>query len=83
MAEVSFGQMIGPAVVLMGAAVVAVPLFQRLGLGSVLGIDQPRQYADCKLLLMLELSAGLFDVCGIEIDGILNLGPRRCFSGSA
>lgn len=37
MAEASFGQMIGPAVVLMGAAVVAVPLFQRLGLGSVLG----------------------------------------------
>ena len=29
--------MIGPAVVLMGAAVVAVPLFRRLGLGSVLG----------------------------------------------
>ncbi|RXT56263.1 potassium transporter [Bosea sp. Tri-44] len=29
--------MIAPAVVLMGAAVVAVPLFRRLGLGSVLG----------------------------------------------
>ncbi|RJE82046.1 potassium transporter [Paracoccus onubensis] len=29
--------MIGPAVVLMGVAVVAVPLFRRLGLGSVLG----------------------------------------------
>ena len=29
--------MIGPAVVLMGAAVVAVPLFRRIGLGSVLG----------------------------------------------
>ncbi|KGJ19161.1 monovalent cation:proton antiporter-2 (CPA2) family protein [Paracoccus sanguinis] len=29
--------MIGPAVVLMGAAVIAVPLFRRLGLGSVLG----------------------------------------------
>lgn len=37
MAEASMGQMIGPAVVLMGAAVVAVPLFRRLGLGSVLG----------------------------------------------
>ncbi|RWR05615.1 monovalent cation:proton antiporter-2 (CPA2) family protein [Paenirhodobacter populi] len=37
MAEVSLGQTIGPAVVLMGAAVVAVPLFRRLGLGSVLG----------------------------------------------
>lgn len=32
MAEVSLGQTIGPAVVLMGAAVVAVPLFRRLGL---------------------------------------------------
>jgi glutathione-regulated potassium-efflux system protein KefB len=29
--------MIGPAVALMGTAVVAVPLFRRLGLGSVLG----------------------------------------------
>ena len=37
MAEASFGQTIGPAVVLMGAAVVAVPLFRRIGLGSVLG----------------------------------------------
>lgn len=37
MAEASLGQIIGPAVVLMGAAVVAVPLFRRLGLGSVLG----------------------------------------------
>jgi glutathione-regulated potassium-efflux system protein KefB len=37
MAEVSLGQTIGPAIVLMGAAVVAVPLFRRLGLGSVLG----------------------------------------------
>ena len=37
MAEASIGQMIGPAVVLMGAAVVAVPLFRRIGLGSVLG----------------------------------------------
>lgn len=37
MADVSLGQAIGPAVVLMGAAVVAVPLFRRLGLGSVLG----------------------------------------------
>lgn len=37
MAEASLGQTIGPALVLMGAAVVAVPLFRRLGLGSVLG----------------------------------------------
>lgn len=37
MADASLGHMIGPAVVLMGAAVIAVPLFQRLGLGSVLG----------------------------------------------
>lgn len=37
MAEASLGQIIAPAVVLMGAAVVAVPLFRRLGLGSVLG----------------------------------------------
>lgn len=31
------GSVIGPMVTLMGAAVVAVPLFRRLGLGSVLG----------------------------------------------
>ncbi|RXT19748.1 hypothetical protein B5P46_25990 [Rhizobium leguminosarum] len=37
MAEASLGRTIGPAIVLMGAAVVAVPLFRRLGLGSVLG----------------------------------------------
>jgi glutathione-regulated potassium-efflux system protein KefB len=37
LAEGSLGQTIGPAIVLMGAAVVAVPLFRRLGLGSVLG----------------------------------------------
>lgn len=37
MAESSMGQTIGPLVVLMGAAVLAVPLFRRLGLGSVLG----------------------------------------------
>lgn len=37
MAEATLGQTIGPAIVLMGAAVVAVPLFRRLGLGSVLG----------------------------------------------
>lgn len=37
MAEANLGQTIGPAIVLMGAAVVAVPLFRRLGLGSVLG----------------------------------------------
>lgn len=35
MADASLGQTIGPAVALMGAAVVAVPLFRRLGLGSV------------------------------------------------
>jgi len=33
----SLGHTIGPVVVLMGAAVIAVPLFRRLGLGSVLG----------------------------------------------
>lgn len=37
MTDASLGQTIGPAVALMGAAVVAVPLFRRLGLGSVLG----------------------------------------------
>ncbi|MBL6082445.1 cation:proton antiporter [Belnapia sp. T18] len=37
MAEASLGQIIAPAVVLMSAAVVAVPLFRRLCLGSVLG----------------------------------------------
>lgn len=37
MADARLGQTIAPAVVLMGAAVVAVPLFRRLGLGSVLG----------------------------------------------
>ena len=37
MADLSLGQTIAPAAVLMGAAVVAVPLFRRLGLGSVLG----------------------------------------------
>ena len=37
MADASLGQIVGPAVVLMGAAVVAVPLSRRLGLGSVLG----------------------------------------------
>lgn len=37
MAGSALGQMIAPAIVLMGAAVVAVPLFRRLGLGSVLG----------------------------------------------
>jgi glutathione-regulated potassium-efflux system protein KefB len=37
MADTSLGETIGPAVALMGAAVVAVPLFRRLGLGSVLG----------------------------------------------
>ncbi|WP_071796838.1 monovalent cation:proton antiporter-2 (CPA2) family protein [Natronohydrobacter thiooxidans] len=37
MAVEGLGPVIGPVVVLMGAAVVAVPLFRRLGLGSVLG----------------------------------------------
>lgn len=37
MADASLAETIGPAVVLMGAAVVAVPLFRKLGLGSVLG----------------------------------------------
>lgn len=37
MADAGLGETIGPAVVLMGAAVVAVPLFRRIGLGSVLG----------------------------------------------
>lgn len=37
MAEASLGEMIGPASVLLGAAVLAVPLFRWLGLGSVLG----------------------------------------------
>ena len=37
MAQASLGHTIGPIVVLMGAAVIAVPLFRRLGLGSVLG----------------------------------------------
>jgi len=37
MAVEGMGPVIGPAVVLMAAAVVAVPLFRRLGLGSVLG----------------------------------------------
>jgi glutathione-regulated potassium-efflux system protein KefB len=37
MTDASLGDTIGPAVVLMTAAVVAVPLFRWLGLGSVLG----------------------------------------------
>ena len=37
MAAAGLADTIGPAVVLMTAAVVAVPLFRRLGLGSVLG----------------------------------------------
>lgn len=37
MAAEGLGPVIGPAIVLMGAAVIAVPLFRRLGLGSVLG----------------------------------------------
>ncbi len=37
MATEAMGDLIGPIVVLMGAAVVAVPLFRRLGFGTVLG----------------------------------------------
>ncbi|MDN3516538.1 monovalent cation:proton antiporter-2 (CPA2) family protein [Aquisalimonas lutea] len=37
MAETGIVQMVGPAVVLLTSAVVAVPLFRKLGLGSVLG----------------------------------------------
>ena len=37
MSDLTLGQTIGPAVALMAASVVAVPLFKRLGLGSVLG----------------------------------------------
>ncbi|WP_022729960.1 monovalent cation:proton antiporter-2 (CPA2) family protein [Fodinicurvata sediminis] len=37
MAEVFIAQTVGPAVVLLGSAVVFVPLFRKLGLGSVLG----------------------------------------------
>lgn len=37
MAEASIIQTLGPAVVLLGSAVIAVPLFRKIGLGSVLG----------------------------------------------
>ena len=37
MAEAGFSETLGPAVVLLGSAVVAVPLFRKLGLGSILG----------------------------------------------
>ncbi len=37
MATEGLGQTLGPAVVLLAAGVVAVPLFRKLGLGSVLG----------------------------------------------
>lgn len=37
MAESGIAQTLGPVVVLLGSAVVAVPLFRRIGLGSVLG----------------------------------------------
>ena len=37
MADASTGMELGHAVVLLGAAVVAAPLFRKLGLGSVLG----------------------------------------------
>ncbi|ANW02555.1 monovalent cation:proton antiporter-2 (CPA2) family protein [Bradyrhizobium icense] len=37
MAEQGITQTLGPVVVLLGSAVIAVPLFRRIGLGSVLG----------------------------------------------
>lgn len=37
MAEAGITQTLGPVVVLLGSAVIAVPLFRRIGLGSVLG----------------------------------------------
>lgn len=37
MAETGIAQTLGPVVVLLGSAVIAVPLFRKLGLGSVLG----------------------------------------------
>ena len=37
MADAGFSETLGPAVVLLGSAVVAVPLFRKLGLGSILG----------------------------------------------
>jgi glutathione-regulated potassium-efflux system protein KefB len=37
MAEAGIAQTLGPVVVLLGSAVVAVPLFRKIGLGSVLG----------------------------------------------
>lgn len=37
MADASFSETLGPAVVLLGSAVVAVPLFRKAGLGSILG----------------------------------------------
>ena len=37
MAEAGIAQTLGPVVVLLGSAVIAVPLFRRIGLGSVLG----------------------------------------------
>ena len=41
MATEGLGQTLGPAVVLLAAGVVAVPLFRKLGLGSVLDISLP------------------------------------------
>ncbi len=37
MAEAGMAQTLGPIVVLLGSAVIAVPLFRKIGLGSVLG----------------------------------------------
>jgi hypothetical protein len=42
MAAEGLGPVIGPAVVLMGAAVIAVPLFRRLGLGVCTGVFRCR-----------------------------------------
>ncbi len=41
MAAAGLGATIGPVVVLLSAGVLAVPLFRRLGLGSVLGYLPP------------------------------------------
>ena len=78
MAEASLAQTIGPAVALMGAAVVAVPLFRRLGLGSVLGYFAAgvligpsvfRLFADARSILHFsELGVVMFlFVIGLEL----------------
>lgn len=78
MADVSLGQTIGPAVALMAAAVVAVPLFRRLGLGSVqgyfaagvlVGPSALRLFTDAKAILHFsELGVVMFlFVIGLEL----------------